>query len=103
MIMQETRLGRHGFFHSHQNRDELERWFGREPWREKIGLAFKEGKVMQRTGAEEHSTLFPHPNWAEVEKWLERESTRNRIRDALGVLGFMVVFALFIYMLLHTV
>ncbi len=58
---------------------------------------------MQSTGAEKHDSLLPHPNWADVEKWLERESTRDTIRDSLGVLAFLVVFALFIYMLLHTV
>gem|GEM_PF-5243394 len=37
--MQKARVGRHGFFHSHSNRNELERWLGREPAREKAALA----------------------------------------------------------------
>ena len=38
--MHKTRVGRHGLFHSHKDRDQLERWLGREPWRENIALAF---------------------------------------------------------------
>jgi hypothetical protein len=39
-ILQKVRVGRHGFFHSHSDRNELERWLGRAPARENAALAF---------------------------------------------------------------
>ena len=38
-IMQKAKVGRHGFYHSHSDRNDLERWLGRAPVRENAALA----------------------------------------------------------------
>lgn len=41
------------------------------------------------------------PDLREFRSWTNRKAVREKAQDLLGILGFLLCFTLFVYMLLH--